>query len=100
MDRPGKVTSSAHGQLNREINVSLSPFMPEDLVLRDGFGRSVPHQPAHSPHSGSICAYSRDTSRFPRCRTERVLVGTSCILMGSTISNWQHVSLSVYVCVN
>ena len=27
-------------------------IMPEVLVSRDGFGRPVPLQPAHSPHSG------------------------------------------------
>ena len=51
MDQPGMVANPAHGQLNREINSSLSPFAPENLVLRDGFGRPVPRQPAHSPHS-------------------------------------------------
>ena len=29
---------------------------PENLVSRDGFDRPVPRQPAHSPHSGSICS--------------------------------------------
>ena len=35
---------------------SLSPFAPENLVSRNGFGRPSPCQPAHyhSPHSGSI----------------------------------------------
>ena len=36
------------------MNISLSPFAPEDLVSRDGFGRPVPRQPAHYPHSGWI----------------------------------------------
>ena len=31
---------------------SLSPFAPENLDLRDRFGRPVSRQPAHSPHSG------------------------------------------------
>ena len=44
MDQPGKVAI---------INVfSLSPFVPDNLVSRDGFGHPVPRQPAHSPHSG------------------------------------------------
>ena len=46
------VDNPARGQLNREINISLSPFAPENLVSRDGFGRPVLRQPAHSPYSG------------------------------------------------
>ena len=34
--------------------ISLSPFAPESLVSRNWFGRPVPSQPAHSPHSGWI----------------------------------------------
>ena len=49
-----KVANSARGQLNRENehSICLSPFAPENLVSRDGFGRPVPRQPAHSLHSG------------------------------------------------
>ena len=49
-DHPGKVANSARGQLNREM--SLYPFTPENLDSRDGFGRPVPRQPAHSPYLG------------------------------------------------
>ena len=42
MDQPGKVVNPARGQLKRETNISLSPFAPENLVMRDGFGHSVP----------------------------------------------------------
>ena len=45
--QPGEVANPAHGQLSRKKNFSLSPFAPENLVSRDGFGRSVPRQPAH-----------------------------------------------------
>ena len=38
--------------LAEAVNISLSPFAPENLVSRDGFGRPVPRQPAHSPHAG------------------------------------------------
>ena len=31
---------------------SLSPFAPENLLSRDGFGRPVPRQSAHFPHIG------------------------------------------------
>ena len=52
--KPGYVANSAHGQLNMEklkIDMSLSLYAPENLVSRDGFGRPVPCQPAHFPHS-------------------------------------------------
>ena len=52
MDQPGKVANPARGQLNREMDISLSPFAPENLVSRDGFGRPLPCQPAHPPYSG------------------------------------------------
>ena len=31
-DQPGKVANPARGQLNREMNISLSPFAPKNLV--------------------------------------------------------------------
>ena len=37
-----------------KITSPLSPFAPKNLVGRDGFGRPVLRQPAHSPHSGWI----------------------------------------------
>ena len=37
---PGKVANPARGQLN----ISLSAFAPENLVLRDGFGSPVPRR--------------------------------------------------------
>ena len=36
---------------------SLSPFAPENLVSRDGFGRPVPRQPAPYLHSGRIWCF-------------------------------------------
>ena len=66
MDQPGKVASPARGQLKGKMNISLSAFVPENLVSRDGFGSPVPRQPAHlqtQPESG---AYLRDSSRVPR----------------------------------
>ena len=47
MDQPGKVANLARGQLNREMSSSLSPFAPDNLVWRDGFGSFIPRQPAH-----------------------------------------------------
>ena len=54
MHQPGKVANPARGQLNREseMNIPLSPYVPEKLVSRDGFSRPVPRQPAHSLYSG------------------------------------------------
>ena len=46
-DQPGKVANPARGQVNKENEFSLSPFAPENLVSRDGFGSPVPRQPAH-----------------------------------------------------
>ena len=52
----------------REMNISLSPFTPENVVLRDGFGRPVPFQPAHLHSQAEPGAYLRDSSRVPRRR--------------------------------
>ena len=46
-DQPGKVANPTRGELNRKVNISLSPFVPENLLSRDGFGSTVPRQPAH-----------------------------------------------------
>ena len=47
MDQLGKVANPSRGELNREMNISLSAFAPENLVSRDGFGSPVLRQPAH-----------------------------------------------------
>ena len=65
MDQPGKVANPARGQLNREINILLSPCVPENLVSRDGFSRPVPLQPAHLRTQAESGAYLRDSSRAP-----------------------------------
>ena len=67
-DQPGKVANLAHGQLNRVFFFSLSPFAPENLVLRDGFGSPVPRQPVHPRTQAESDAYLRDSSRVPRRR--------------------------------
>ena len=48
-----------------KMNISLSPFAPENLVSRDGFGRPVPRQLALLHTKTQSGAYSRDSSRFP-----------------------------------
>ena len=68
MDQPGKVASPVRGQLNRKINISLSAFVPENLVSRDGFGSLVPRQPAYLHTQAESGAYLRDSSRVPRWR--------------------------------
>ena len=51
---------------NRKI--PLSPFAPENLVSRDGFGSSVPRQPAHLHTQAESGAHLRNSSRVPRRR--------------------------------
>ena len=67
-DQPGKVASPARGQLNRGNEFSLSPFAPENLISRDGFGSPVPRQPAHLHTQAESGAYLRDSSRVRRRR--------------------------------
>ena len=52
--------------LTGKMSISLSPFAPENLVSRDGFGRSVPRQPAHLHTQAESGACLRDSSRVPR----------------------------------
>ena len=69
MDQPGKVANPVRGQLNRKMNLSLSAFVPENLVLRDVFGSPVPRQRAHLYTQAEMSgAYLRDSSRVPRRR--------------------------------
>ena len=49
-------------------NISLSPYVPENLVSRDGFSRPVPRQPAHLHTQAESGAYLRDYSRVLRRR--------------------------------
>ena len=51
-----------------KMNIPLSPFAPENLVSRDGFGTPVPRQPAHLHTQGKSGAQLRDSSRVPRRR--------------------------------
>ena len=50
------------------MDISLSPFVPENLVLQDGFGSPVPRQPDHLHTQAESRAYLRDSSRVPRRR--------------------------------
>ena len=44
---------------NRENHFPLTPFAPENLVSRDGFGRHVPRQPALSFFTPRLTNLSR-----------------------------------------
>ena len=51
-----------------KMKISLSAFVPENLVSREGFDSSVPRQPAHLHTQAESGAYLRDSSRVPRRR--------------------------------
>ena len=50
------------------MNIPRSPYVPDNLVSRDGFSLPVPRQPAHLHTQAESGAYSRDYSRVPRRR--------------------------------
>ena len=54
--------------LGGKMNISLSTFVPENLVSRDRFGSPVPRQPAHLHTQAKSGAYLRDSSLVPRRR--------------------------------
>ena len=66
--QPGKVANPARGQQNREMFFPLSPFAPENLVSRDGFGSPILRQLAHLHTRAEFGAYLRYSSRVPRRR--------------------------------
>ena len=43
-DQPGMVTNYARNLLKKETIFSLSPFVPDNFVTEDEFGRPVPRQ--------------------------------------------------------
>ena len=51
-----------------KVHISLSPFAPENLVSRNGFGSPVPRQPGYLHTRAESGAYLRDFYRFPRRR--------------------------------
>ena len=51
-----------------EMHISLSAFVPENLVSLDEFGTPVPRQPAYLHTQAESGAYLRDSSRVPRRR--------------------------------
>ena len=74
-----------------EMFFSLSPFAPENLVSRDGFGSPVPRQPAHLHTQAESGAYSWNSSRVPRRRPFTYLksphaIGSVPSLLGNAIA--------------
>ena len=68
-DQSGKVATPPRGQPNKKNEFfPVSPFAPENLVSRDGFGNPVPRQLAHLHTKAESGAYLRDSSRIPRRR--------------------------------
>ena len=62
MNQPGKVANPARGHLNREkMIISKSAFVPENLVSRERFGRSIPRQPVNIYTQAARGAYLRDS---------------------------------------
>ena len=91
-DQPDKATNPARGQLNREMNISLSPFAPENFLSRDGFGSPVPPRlPAHLHTQAESGAYLRNFSRFPR-RRPFIYSSRHIYAIGSVPSSSVHVN--------
>ena len=57
MYQSSKVANPAHGQLDRTNDIFLSPFAPERLVSRYGFGSIFPPQRAHLHTQAETGAY-------------------------------------------
>ena len=68
MDQPAKVVNLLVVSGTGKMNISLSPFAPENSVSRDRFGSPVPRQPAHLYTKAEYGAYLWDSSRVPRRR--------------------------------
>ena len=69
------------------MNISLSAFVPENLVSRDGFGSPVPRRPAHlHTQEAESGAYLRDSSRVPRQRSFNHLKPPYAIGSGPSLS--------------
>ena len=64
------------------MSISLSPFAPEDLASRQGFGSPVPRQRTHLHTRAEFDAYLRDSSRVPRRRP------CVCVCVFSSHSFW------------
>ena len=59
MDQPGKVANPARPQLHREMNFSLSPFVPKKLISRRETGSAVPSRRRYSNECFTTKEYIR-----------------------------------------
>ena len=63
------------------LNITLSPHcVPEDLISRDGFSRSVPRQPAHFPYSVSLATVYKVVSLGWRDHYAAVFIAMQVLL--------------------
>ena len=78
------------------MEISLSAFVPENLVSRDGFGSPLPRQPAHVLTQAESSAYLRDSSRVPR-RRPYIYLKPPCVI-GSVPSLSGHHAIAYRWC--
>ena len=75
--------------LTGKMNFPLSPYVPEDLVSRDGFSHPFPRQPAHLHTQAEYGAYLRYSSGVPRRRPfmkSSYAIGSVPSLLGHAIA--------------
>ena len=70
-----RLLNPARGQLKGETNISLSPFAPENLVSRDGFGSPVPRQPAHLNTQAESGVVKNLNASKPSNQSKGLLIG-------------------------
>ena len=61
-----------------KTSISLSAFVPVNLVSRDGFGSPVPRQPVHLHTQAESDAYLRNSSRVPAVAWWKCFSGLLC----------------------
>ena len=62
------------------MNIPLSPYAPESLASRDGFGNPVPHQPAHlHTQDESAVAFLRIRNIFDNLALRRVRIRDTAV---------------------
>ena len=72
------------------MTISRSPYVPDNLVSRNGFSRPVPRQAAHLHTQAESGAYLRDSSRVPRrrpCVKPPYAIGSVPSLSGHAIAH-------------
>ena len=89
MDQPRKVANPARGQLNRKNDISLSAFVPENLISWDGFGSPVPRQPAHLHTQAESGAYFTGTTILVIAYTDVHVMCSSASTSMYSSHTWQ-----------